>query len=410
VVRACEQARVRAPRRSGEIDLIEDLALGGQDEFVVRFQQTCAAVMAKGVESTAFCRYSRMIALNEVGGAPGLFPSFPAGHPRSAVSEFHEANVNTQRSWPFTLTTLSTHDTKLSEDVRARIAVITEDPYGWSDIVAKLLRIGERHTDTERGWPDRLTIYLLLQTLAGAWPLPVDRLRESMVRAAREAAVYTSWADPSAGYESALVNFVEATCEDRDFLGVLEAYLADVVELGRQNSLAQKLLQLTGPGIPDIYQGQELWDASLADPDNRRPVNFSERTRLLTDLGTEPVQRRPPALDDSGAAKLLVVSRALHARQNHPEWFGAESSYRPLWASGSAAEHVVAFTRAESVVTVAPRLVLGLRRGGGWRDTTVVLPEGRFIDVITGRRHDGGTAYLLRLLRDFPVCLLLRTP
>ncbi len=410
VVRACEQARVRAPRRSGEIDLIEDLALGGQDEFVVRFQQTCAAVMAKGVEGTAFCRYSRMIALNEVGGAPGLFPSFPAGHPRSAVAEFHEANVNTQRSWPFTMTTLSTHDTKLSEDVRARISVITEDPYGWSDVVHRLLRTGERHTDTERGWPDRATIYLLLQTLAGAWPLSVDRVRESMVRTTREAGVHTSWADPNPGYEAALVNYIEATYEDRDFIGVLEAYLAGIVELGRQNSLAQKLLQLASPGIPDIYQGQELWDASLADPDNRRPVNFGERARLLTELGTEPVQRRPPVLDDSGAAKLLVVSRALHARQNHPEWFGAESSYRPLWASGSAAEHVVAFTRSESVVAVVPRLVLGLRRGGGWRDTTVVLPEGRFVDVLTGRRHDGGTAYLLRLLRDFPVCLLLRIP
>jgi (1->4)-alpha-D-glucan 1-alpha-D-glucosylmutase len=410
VVRACEQARLRAPRRAAEIDLVEDLALGGQEEFAVRFQQTCAAVMAKGVEDTAFYRYSRMIALNEVGGMPGVFPSFPAGHPRSAVTEFHEANINTQRSWPLTMTTLSTHDTKRSEDVRARLAVLTEDPRGWADIVRRLLRIGERHADTERGWPDRPTTYLFLQTLAGAWPLSAERAREYMLKAAREAKVHTSWSDPNPGYESALVNYVEATVDDGDFTAALSGYIAPLVELGRQNSLAQKLLQLTCPGIPDVYQGHELWDASLVDPDNRRPVNFGERGRLLTELGTDPVQRRPPALDDSGAAKLLVVSRALRARREHPEWFGAQSSYRPLWASGSAAEHVVAFTRSESVVTVVPRLVLGLRRGGGWRDTTLTLPEGRFVDVITGRRHDGGAAYLLRLLRDFPVCLLVRAP
>jgi (1->4)-alpha-D-glucan 1-alpha-D-glucosylmutase len=410
VVRACEQARLRTPRRAGEIDLVEDLALGGNEEFCVRFQQVCAAVMAKGVEDTAFYRYPRMIALNEVGGAPGVFPSFPAGHPRSAAAEFHEANVNTQRSWPLTMTTLSTHDTKCSEDVRARLAVITEDPRGWADVARRLLRIGERHADAERGWPDRPTAYLLLQTLVGAWPLPVERARSFALKAVRQAKVHTSWANPNPGYESALVNYIEAVLDDRDFTAELERHLAPVVELGWQNSLAQKLLQLTCPGVPDVYQGQELWDYSLIDPDNRRPVNFGERARLLADLGTETVQRRPPALDDTGAAKLLVVSRALRARREHSEWFGAEASYRPLWAAGSAAEHVVAFTRAESVVTVVPRLVLGLRRGGGWRDTTVALPDGRFTDVLTGRRHDGGPAYLLRLLRDFPVCLLIRVP
>jgi (1->4)-alpha-D-glucan 1-alpha-D-glucosylmutase len=410
VVRACELARRRQPRRSTEIDLIEDLALGGPAEFVVRFQQTCGPVMAKGVEDTAFYRFGQLVALNEVGGDPGAFPAFPPGHPRSAVHEFHEANVTTARIWPLTLTTLSTHDTKRSEDIRARLAVLSEDPRGWADVVRQLGRLGYRHTDAERGWPDPVTVYHLIQTLVGAWPVSADRVRQYMLKAVREAKVHTSWADQDSGYENALTTYIDAALEDPDFVGALENYVSTIVELGRQNSLAARLVQLTAPGIPDVYQGQELWDHSLVDPDNRRPVNFGERTKLLGELGTDPIPRRPPALDDTGAAKLLVVSRALRARREHPEWFGPGASYRPLWASGSAAEHLVAFTRAESVVTVVPRLVLGLRRGGGWRDTTLALPDGRWLDVLTGRRHDGGTAYVLRLLRDFPVTMLIRVP
>ena len=415
IVRACEQARMMLPGRAAEIDLIEDLALNGPAEFVVRFQQTCVPVMAKGVEDTAFYRYARLIALNEVGGSPGDYPTYPLGHPRSAVNEFHEANITIQRAWPLTMTTLSTHDTKRSEDVRARLAVLSEDPRGWAEVVRRLMRLGERHADPEEGWPDSVTVYLLLQTLVGAWPITPERATQYMLKAVREAKLLTSWTDPDPAYEAALTNYVESVLDDSDFVGVLETYVSTLVELGRQNSLAQKLLQLTMPGVPDIYQGQELWDHSLVDPDNRRPVNFSERAKLLAELGVEPgaelaAQRRPPALDDSGAAKLLVVARALRVRRDNPQWFGENATYRPLWASGSAAEHVVAFARSESVITVVPRLVLGLRRGGGWRDTTVTLPEGRWTDVLTGRKHDGGTAYVLRLLRDFPVSLLVRTP
>ncbi|WP_368961738.1 malto-oligosyltrehalose synthase [Parafrankia sp. FMc2] len=415
VVRACEQARLALPGRASEIDLIEDLALAGPSEFVVRFQQTCGPVMAKGIEDTAFYRYVPMVALNEVGGAPGDYPAYPTGHPRSAVNEFHEANITTQRAWPLTMTTLSTHDTKRSEDVRARLAVLSEDPRGWADILRRLTRFGERHADPEAGWPDPVTMYLLAQTLVGAWPISAERVSQYMVKAVREAKLFTTWADTDPAYEAALTNYIESALEDEEFVGALDTYVATLVELGRQNSLAQKLLQLTMPGVPDVYQGQELWDHSLVDPDNRRPVNFGERAKMLTELGVEPgselaAPRRPPVLDDSGAAKLLVVARSLRVRRDHPEWFGEQGTYRPLWASGSAAEHVVAFCRTESVVTVVPRLVLGLRRGGGWRDTTVTLPEGRWADVLTGRRHDGGTAYVLRLLRDFPVSLLIRTP
>ena len=410
IVRACEEARRRLPRRATEIDLIEDLALGGPSEFVVRFQQTCGPVIAKGVEDTAFYRFGQLLSLNEVGGDPGAFPAFPPGHPRSAVHEFHEANVTTARTWPLTMTTLSTHDTKRSEDVRARLAVLSEDPRGWADVVRQLGRLGYRHTDAERGWPDPVTVYHLIQTLVGAWPISAERARQYMLKAVREAKVNTSWTDQDPAYENALTTYIDAALEDPDFVAALENYVSTIVELGRQNSLAARLVQLTAPGIPDVYQGQELWDHSLTDPDNRRPVNFGERTKLLGELGTDPLPRRPPSLDDTGAAKLLVVSRALRVRREHPEWFGPGASYRPLWASGSAAEHLVAFVRAETVVTVVPRLVLGLRRGGGWRDTTLTLPDGRWLDVLTGRRHDGGTAYVLRLLRDFPVTMLIRVP
>nr|MDT0666181.1 hypothetical protein [Micromonospora sp. DSM 115978] len=182
---------------------------------------TTGPVMAKGVEDTAFYRHVRLVALNEVGGAPGYLPSFPAGHPRGAVHEFHEANVNTQHSWPLTMTTLSTHDTKRSEDVRARLAVISEDGRGWADLVRAMLRVGERHTDTERGWPDRNTIYLLLQTLVGAWPIEVERVQEYMLKAVREAKVHTSWTDPNPGFESALANYVDAAMDDPDYMGVV---------------------------------------------------------------------------------------------------------------------------------------------------------------------------------------------
>lgn len=403
IVGACSRARALAPRRGTEIDLVEELALAGPPEFVIRFQQTCGPVMAKSVEDTAFYRYARLLALNEVGGDPG---DFPGEYPHNPVEEFHIAAAAAQRDRPLTMTTLTTHDTKRSEDVRARLAVLSEDPGAWARAAARLLAIGARHADTERRRPDVPTLYLLIQTLVGAWPLPVERALPYLLKAAREAKVHTSWTEPDPGYEAALSNYVEAVLDDQQFVAVLEQYVATIAEPGRHNALAQKLLQLAAPGVPDVYQGQELWDGSLVDPDNRRPVHFAERSRVLADL--DAAGARPPAVDDTGAAKLLVVSRTLRLRRDHPDWFGAGASYRALWASGSAAENVVSFVRSEAVVAVAPRLVLGLRRGGGWRDTTLTLPEGRWVDVFTGRRHDGGTAYVLRLLRDFPVTLLRR--
>ncbi|MGF7233758.1 MAG: malto-oligosyltrehalose synthase [Frankia sp.] len=411
IVGACSRARARLTARGAEIDLLEELALSGPAEFVVRFQQTCGPAMAKAVEDTAYYRYGRLLALNEVGGDPG---EFPGAYPHDPVEQFHIAQAAVQRDWPLTMTTLTTHDTKRSEDVRARLAVLSEDPRAWADVASRLLTIGARHADGENDWPDRPTLYFFLQTLVGAWPLPVERALPYMLKAVREAKTHTSWTEPNAAYEAALTNYIESVLDDPAFVDVAATYVATIAELGRHTALAQKLIQLTCPGIPDVYQGQELWDGSLVDPDNRRPVHFAERSRLLADLdagggpGSSGAGGRAPAVEDTGAAKLLVVSRTLRLRRERPEWFGAGASYRGLWASGSAAEHVTAFARSEAVITVVPRLVLGLRRSGGWRDTTLTLPDGRWTDALTGRGHDGGTAYVLRLLRDFPVTLLHR--
>jgi len=398
IARARARALERAPGRSAEIDAVCRLVVAGPAELVVRFQQTCGPVMAKGLEDTAFYRYNRLVALNEVGGAPAVLGR--------SVNEFHAAAAAAQRDWPLSMTTLSTHDTKRAEDVRARLAVLSEDPVGWGRTAARLLGLGEKHAGPDG--PDRNACYLLLQTLVGAWPIDVDRAQRYLEKATREAKQHTSWTTPNPAYDEALSAYVAGVLGDEEFISALTGYVDTVLDPGRVVSLAQKLLQLTMPGVPDVYQGSELWDHSLVDPDNRRPVDYGERARLLATI------RGTPKVDGTGAAKLHLVRAALTLRREHPEAFGAEAAYEPLAARGAAAEHVVAFARsspsvgAPRVVTVVPRLVLGLARAGGWKDTSMPLPEGSWTDVLTGRRHDGGEAYLLRLLRDFPVALLVR--
>ncbi len=398
----CAEAVRRLPHRRSEIATVARMALAGPAEFVVRFQQTCGPVMAKGVEDTAFYRYHRLAALNEVGGDPGSFGLSPA--------DFHEACAETQERWPLTMTTLSTHDTKRAEDVRARLALLSEDPANWAAVAGELMALGERHA-SEAG-PDRNAIYLLLQTLVGASlagePLDVERAVAYMEKATREAKEHTSWTAPDPDYDSALEAYVRGVLGDPDFLARLAAYIAPLVEPGRVNGLAQKLIQLTMPGVPDVYQGTESWALSLVDPDNRRPVDFGDLARMLATL------RGTPRLDDSGAAKLHLVRTTLQVRRAHPEWFGASGSYQPLSATGAAAEYVFGFVRAGRCITVVPRLALGLRRAGGWKDTALPLPPGEWVDAFTGRRHGGAngsnSAYLLKLLRDFPVALLVPAP
>ena len=406
--RAAGRATTALPERADEIKAVAELVLTGPEELVVRFQQTCGPVMAKGVEDTAFYRYSRLLALNEVGGDPGEFGL--------SVADFHTAAAATQASWPQTMTTLSTHDTKRSEDVRARLVLLSEDSRRWSRIATRTLAAAQKYVGP--AGPDPALQYFALQTLVGAHPISVERFTAYLEKATREAKVHTSWTAPDDAYDQSVREYAEGILGDSGLMGAIADYAAELTEPGRVNGLAQKLLQLTIPGIPDTYQGSELWDLSLVDPDNRRPVDFGERARLVA--GLDRRDATTPRIDDSGAAKLHLLRCALRLRRAHPELFGPAADYVPLQVSGSAAAHVMAFSRGPTteadglssrVITVVPRLVLGLRQAGGWKDTAVDLPPGEWTDVFTGRHHGDKSgqetsAYLLKLLRDFPVALL----
>jgi (1->4)-alpha-D-glucan 1-alpha-D-glucosylmutase len=365
-----------------------------EDELVARFQQVTGPVMAKGVEDTAFYTYDRLASLNEVGGSPGRFGV--------SVEEFHRANEARAADWPATMLATSTHDTKRSEDVRARIALLSEFPQRFSEEVARWSSITERH---RRGdLPDRNAEWLFYQTVVGAWPLPADRAVAYMEKASKEAKAHTSWVDPDPVYDEALRAFVEGALGDAEFNTAVEHFVTELVGPGRVNSLAQTLLKLTSPGVPDLYQGSELWDLSLVDPDNRRPVDFALRRRLLEQAEDTSPAEAWQKQTDSGLPKLLLTQRALHLRRRRRAAFAAGSSYQPLAAQGAKAAHAVAFVRGGSVVAVAPRLVLGL--GGEWADTTLTLPPGTWTDVLDGTRIFTGEVALADLLAPFPVALL----
>ncbi|WP_238017193.1 malto-oligosyltrehalose synthase [Dactylosporangium sp. AC04546] len=376
--RALGEARRRRPDL--DFDPLLPRLTDPADELCVRFQQLTGAVMAKGVEDTAMYRWNRCIALNEVGGDPSRFGVPP--------SEFHTAAARRQAEWPATMTTLSTHDTKRGEDVRARLAVLTELPDEWAAALTRWRAAAPL--------PDPSFEDLFWQTVAGAWPIERDRLSAYFVKAAREANRSTSWSDPSAPFEAA----VEAAL-DRVFGELRDdvaAFATAITPFGWSNALGQKLLQLTMPGIPDVYQGSELWENSLVDPDNRRPVDFAERRDLLTALDSSLVL---PPIDVSGAAKLLVVSRALRLRRDRPELF---RGYAPVPAAGPAAGHAVAFDRG-GVVAVATRLPVTLAIAGGWGDTALELPPGAWHDVLTDRPVIAPE--LSALLDTYPVALLV---
>lgn len=395
-------------RRNPEIDpdllsligrlLTGDPRSGHEAEFAARFQQFTPAVMAKGVEDTAFYRYNRLVSLNEVGGDPGTF-----GH---SVERFHEWCSRIARDWPDTMLTLSTHDTKRSGDVRARLDLLSEIPFEWEAAV----RRWSGHNDRYRthGYPDRNVEYLAYQTLVGAWPVDAKRLSEFLRKAAREAKVNTSWMNQVASYEDAIAHFVASILSDAEFTSDLESFLGrnQLVALGRINSLAQTALLLTCPGVPDLYQGTELWDLSLVDPDNRRPVDFSARRSLLakvSDLSAEAVMAR----SDEGAPKLWMIARLLRERARRPELF-ASREHVAICANGPKANHAVCFVRG-SLLVLVPRLVAGL--GGAWEGTQVDLPAGRWRDVLTGERIDGGRAVeVASLVGRFPLVVMAREP
>ncbi|MET0911073.1 MAG: malto-oligosyltrehalose synthase [Ilumatobacteraceae bacterium] len=350
-----------------------------------RFQQTSGMIMAKGVEDRAFYQYSRLTSLTEVGGEPSEFSI--------DVDEFHRRQQRRLAVHPATMTTLSTHDTKRGEDVRARLDVLSEIP--------------ERWTEALDGWrarhplPDPSFEQLIWQAIVGAWPLTRERLGAYAEKAAREAGLSTSWSDPDAEFESAVGDLVAGCFDDPTSRELIESFVASIERPGWSNSLAAKLVQLTSAGVPDVYQGSELWEMSLVDPDNRRPVDYAGRSATLDRV----LAGDQPPLDASGAAKLLVTARALRLRRDRPELF---TRYVPIPVHGPAAHHVIAFDRG-GAITIATRLPVGLEAGGGWRDTSLVLPAGEHLDVITQRETAGGPIRLDDLLATYPVALLARS-
>jgi (1->4)-alpha-D-glucan 1-alpha-D-glucosylmutase len=366
------------------------------DDFVARFQQLTGPAMAKGVEDTTFYCYGRFVALNEVGGDPSRFGL--------SVAEFHRACCHAQAERPAAMLATSTHDTKRSEDARARLYLLSEMPGVWADTVRRWSAMNERHR--RNGCPDRNVEHHIYQTLVGVWPLSQERALGYLVKAAREAKRHTSWTQPNLAYEQALKDFAVGAMTDAEFVTDLERFVAPLVEPGCVNSLAQTLIKLTAPGVPDLYQGTELWDFSLVDPDNRRPVDFALRRRLLEEtrgLSAEVAWARR----DEGVPKLWLIQRALALRAQRPELFDASGGYEPLAAAGARAAHVVAFCRGGEVATVAPRLVWQL--GGDWADTTLALPPGLWLNELTGDVVRSGRVPLRDLLRRFPVALLSRT-
>lgn len=425
-VSVVEAAVLTAGMRRGDLDpdllgLVRDVLLGRlagptETEVALRFQQLTGPVMAKAVEDTAFYRWFPLTGRNEVGGDPGRLDD--------SVEAFHRWAAAAGERHPRGLLALSTHDTKRSEDVRARLSVLAEIPDEWASAVE---RWWSAWSDGGSGRPaplppDRNTAWLIAQTLVGAWPIDGDRLAGYVEKATREAKQHTSWTQPDPVYDEAVAAFARAAVEDGPPLEVLREVVRTVTGPGRVVALGQKLLTLIGPGVPDLYQGSELWDLSLVDPDNRRPVDFGLRRRLLASLppfagdwgssdgtggpGQAVAVEAWAAGDELGVVKLWVVRQALAVRGAHPEWFGDgdRCGWEPVGASGPAAAHLVAARRGGAVAVVT-RWPLTLGRRGGWADTVVELPPGRYVDRLGGGSWEGPVP-AGALLDRLPVALL----
>ncbi|MDQ6840161.1 MAG: malto-oligosyltrehalose synthase [Actinomycetota bacterium] len=407
-VNTVERAVLGAGIRDPDIDeellgLLRDLLLGripGRDELelTLRTQQLTGPVMAKAVEDTAFYRYVPVSWLNEVGGDPGRLGV--------SIEDFHQANQTAQDHAPEALLATSTHDTKRSEDVRARLSVLAEIPREWE---AAVLRWRAHHRKRQSvAPPDGNTEWLAYQSFVGAWPLDGDRAVAYLAKATREAKVHTSWTDPDPFYDQQLEQWIRDALSDHEFTADLEAFVADIRRPGWAVALAQKLATLTAPGIPDLYQGSECWDFSLVDPDNRRPVDYEHRRRLLTRCAQMTAVAAWAEEEGSGLTKLAVTWGALQVRREHPEWFGpgVDGRYEALEASGPAARHVIAWCRGGGAITVVTRTATVLDGVGGWGDTTLSLPPGCFIDRLGGGNWEGNVL-LGDVLAGLPVALLV---
>ncbi len=376
---ALAETQAAAPQLGPALQLIA-AALAGGGEPSTRLQQLCGAVTAKAVEDCLFYRDARLVSLNEVGGEPHRFGV--------GLAEFHHAAATRARLWPKTMTTLTTHDTKRGEDVRARIGVLSQVPSLWTEFVARW--------EIAAPSPDPPTGRFLWQNIFGVWPVRCevtdelrDRLHAYVEKAIREADWHTSWTDPDAAFEDAVHRWLD-TILDGPIAGQLTELVAQLNPHAASDALGQKLLALTVPGIPDVYQGTELWDDSLVDPDNRRPVDYAVRRDFLKEL------QHP---------KLRVVTAALRLRRAHPESF-VGGDYVPVLASGQAGDHVVAFRRGEDILVAVTRWTVPLAETG-WGNTVVPLPDASWVDTLSGAMASGPTS-AAELFADLPVVLLER--
>ncbi len=363
-----------------------------EQELAMRFQQLTGPVMAKGLEDTAFYRYTRLMALNEVGGNPGQFGA--------SLESFHRFAADIHSTRPSTMITSATHDTKRSEDVRARLVAISEVPNDWQIAVSSWHEINLRYQVDPVPASVEYTYY---QALVGAWPISEERLQAYMEKAMREAKLHTSWTHPNEPFEQNLAAFITASLNDESFVSQVEEFVRNIATAGYYNSLSQTLIKLTAPGIPDIYQGNELWDFSLVDPDNRRPVDFQARAHMLDALKDANVSDVMANIED-GRAKMWLTHKALQVRAQFPEAFSPAGMYQALIAQGARADHVLVFARGNKAITVAPRFYLS--RPEGWQDTRLKLPAGTWRNRLSNEVFEGGDCELTKLLHSFPVALL----
>jgi (1->4)-alpha-D-glucan 1-alpha-D-glucosylmutase len=363
-------------------------------DFIAKWQQLTPAVMAKGVEDTTFYCFDRLVSCNEVGSQASLIGI--------SNDKFHEFCNYLSDRWPNSMLATSTHDNKRSEDVRARISILSEIPERWSEALHLWSQLNANAWQNRL--PDRHAEYLLYQTLIGAWPIDRDRAWAYMLKACREAKINTSWHEPNNSFEEKIRGFVGGVFETPEFIASLERFIEPLILPGRINSLAQTLIKMVAPGVPDFYQGTELWDLSLVDPDNRRPVDFENRLQLIRRahrLSANDALREC----DSGMPKLWMTARILAIRRERVEDFSAQSKYQPLVAQGAHLGRLLAFRRGENLIAVVPRFNMTL--AGEWGDTRLPLPGGAwrncFTEQVIQREISPG-----ELFASFPVALLIR--
>jgi (1->4)-alpha-D-glucan 1-alpha-D-glucosylmutase len=401
----------------------------------MRFQQLTPPVTAKGIEDTAFYRYYPLATLCEVGGDPSLFGI--------SIQTFHENNRKRLARWPHTLLATSTHDSKRSEDARARINVLSENPVNWYRAVRRWQKLNQDLKTSFEGWlaPDVREEYLLYQTLVGVWPFAptineewdqsfVERIEDYMIKAVREAKMHSSWLNQNEEYERCVRNFIRGIlAPESAFVNDFMKSQSSVARAGMFNSLSQTLLKITAPGIPDFYQGTEIWDFSLVDPDNRRPVDYAHRQSLLDSLESNDLTELVEDLiknPEDGRIKLFITARALNLRRTERELFD-RGEYIPLQASGDRERHAIAFARSsgdKAVIVAASRFFTKLgdnsrppTGGEVWGDTMILLPEqlgGCYRDRFTGRSmcaqksENVLSISLAEVLSHLPVALLER--